>query len=216
MPPNEYGTREGWTSASLNFFGEGAFYEEAYRPERGYFSQGIESPQTWVFRQLFLDAFLLARILAEQPHVQPGRIGAMGMSQGAGMSIWMGSFCPLIRAVAADMPFLGDMERVMEGKALRYPLKEVFDFIGNDETRRSAVMRTLSYFDTVTVASECRVPTLVSAGLKDPAVRPFQVDAIYSALPGEKSRVDLDWGHDWHPTMVDRNLEWLESHLPTS
>lgn len=211
MPPNEYGTRPGYASLSLNFFGEPSFHEEAYRPERGYFADGAASRQTWVFRRMFQDSVLALRILAEQPDVAPERIGAMGLSQGGGIAIWLGAWLPLVRAVVADFPFLSGMRWVLSHNVHRYPLKELTDFM--EAGHKEKVMETLAYFDTVNQATRCRVPTLVVAGLRDPAVRPAQVEATYAALAGEKEIASIDFGHDWHPSMVERNQAWLDRWL---
>ncbi|MES1227351.1 MAG: acetylxylan esterase, partial [Armatimonadota bacterium] len=68
----------------------------------------------------------------------------------------------------------------------------------------------VSYYDTVNVATRCHVPTLVTAGTKDPSVRPAQAEALFDALPGRKKYELMDWGHDWHSSMVARNLAWLD------
>ena len=31
--------------------------------------------------------------------------------------------------------------------------------------------------------------------------------------PREKNLVEYDWGHDWHPEMVENNRRWLLDHL---
>jgi cephalosporin-C deacetylase len=161
---------------------------------------------------MFLDSYLMARLLNELHPSEKG-LGAMGMSQGGGLAIWLGAYCSLIRAVVADMPFLAGMEWVLSQKMPRYPLKELADFIESAPENREALVRTLSYFDTLTQAGECYTPTLVTQGKRDPAVRPDQVKAIFEALPGTKELVEIDWGHDWHPSMVERNQEWLERYL---
>src|SRR5579859_5829286 len=56
--PNAYGTRSGFVSLSLNFFGLGPFHQEKYVPERGYFVDGVLDPRTWVFRRMFQNAVL--------------------------------------------------------------------------------------------------------------------------------------------------------------
>jgi cephalosporin-C deacetylase len=215
MQPNEYGTREGFCSLSLNYFGESAFHSEAYTPERGYLAEGIESPATWVFRRVFQDSVLAGRVLAALPEVDAGRIGAMGMSQGGGVAIWMGAFCPFVQCVVGDMPFGAARPVVFSRDVHRYPLREAVDWWGSDASRRAAAMRTMSYFDTVNMASLCRVPTLVTYGTKDPAVREFEVRSVYEALAGEKEIAGIEWGHDWHPSMVERNAAWLRRWLGT-
>lgn len=214
--PNEYGTREGFVSMSFNFFGLGAFHQETYTPSRGYFAEGAESPETWVFRSMIQNAFIAARVLQAQPEADEDRIAAMGMSQGGGMSIWLGALCPIIKAVAADMPFLGGIRHVLTRQAYRYPLKELTDFADSIPLGLERVLNTIDYYDTINFATRCRVPTHISAGTKDPSVRVDQAQAIYDALSGEKEMAVYEWGHDWHPDMVWRNRDWLLSHLDSS
>jgi cephalosporin-C deacetylase len=212
MLPNEFGTREGMASFSFNFFGHDAFHQEPYVPERGYFAEGLEAPSAHIFRRMYQNASIAMRVLAAQAEVDEDRLAAMGMSQGGGISIWLGAWCPQVRAVCADMPFLGAFGEASE-KVYRYPMKEVADFAASHPGGMDRVRKTMAYFDTMNQATQCRVPTHVSLGLKDPSARPKNVRAIFDALPGEKTLVEYDWGHDWHPEMITRNREWLSEKL---
>lgn len=208
--PNIYGTRRGMVSLSLNFHGHGAFHQEKYSPARGYFAEGADDPEQWVFRRIFQDAYMAMRVLAAQFEVDDRAIGAMGLSQGAGIALWLAAHCPLVRAVVADMPFLGAMPEALSRNAYRYPLKELIDFMETIPFGRERVLYTLSYFDTLNQATRVRIPSLVSLGLKDPACRPETVQAIFDAIPTpEKRLVTYDWGHDWHPDMVATNRQFL-------
>lgn len=211
--PNQYGTRPGFVSLSFNYFGETAFHREKYTPLRGYFAEGIEQTSTWKFRSMFQNAVIAGRVLQSLANVDGERIGSCGMSQGGGFSIWLGAWCPFIKAVCADMPFLGAMHETLLKGIYRYPLKELQDWANNSEDRQRQILRTISYFDTLNQGSRCDKPTLVSVGLKDPAVRPVQVESIYEVLPGKKRFVQYDWGHDWHPGMVVNNQNWLLENL---
>lgn len=211
--PNQYGTREGFVSLSFNYFGEEPFHREKYQPARGYFAQGIDSQSTWRFRSMFINAVLATRVLRSLPKVNKDRIGSCGMSQGGGMSIWLGAWCPFVRAICADMPFLGAMHETLMKAIYRYPLKELLDWAGDDVQKQDQMLQTISYFDTLNQAKKCSKPTQVSVGLKDPAVRPAQVESIYQALPGRRNFVQYDWGHDWHPDMVPNNRNWLLQNL---
>lgn len=212
--PDVYGTREGMTSLSFNFFGHAAFHQEKYVTSRGYFAEGASEPRTWVYRRMFQDAFLAARVLQAQPEADEDRIGSMGLSQGGGMSIWLGAWCPIVKAVCADMPFLGAMRAALNRNAHRYPLKELLDFGETIPVGHARVLNTVSYFDTMHQATRCKIPTHVSLGKKDPAARPENVEAIFRALPGTKALQSYDWGHDWHPDMVEFNKRWLLEHMP--
>ena len=212
--PDVYGTRAGFTSLSFNFHGEGAFHQEAYTKDRGYFAQGIGDPETWIFRRMLGDAIVAARVLQAQSEADEDRIGAMGMSQGGGMAVWLGAWCPVVRAVCADMPFLGRIVESLEGQVYRYPTKELIDAMPLLPLGRERTLNTVRYFDTAFQAAHCMVPTQVSLGLKDPASKPDNVRAIYEALPGAKRLQVYDWGHDWHPEMAPANAAWLRDPLP--
>jgi cephalosporin-C deacetylase len=207
--PDVYGTRVNMASMSFNLHGEDAFHQEAYIKERGYFSEGADSPKTWVFRRIFQDCIIALRILRLQSQVDADRISVAGMSQGAGLSIWLGAWCDYVKSVCADMPFLSQIGDTLLRTIYRYPLMELKDFMGTIPVGEQRVLHTLSYFDTSFQAAYCQKPTLVSMGLKDPACRPASVQAVFDALPGKKELVKLDWGHDWHPSMVGNNREWM-------
>jgi cephalosporin-C deacetylase len=211
--PNRYGTREGFVSLSLNFHGEASFHQEKYVKERGYFAEGAGDPETWVFRRMIQDALVAVRVLQAQVEADEDRLGAMGMSQGGGMAIWLGAFSPIVKAVCADMPFLGAIQHTLSHDVHRYPLRELVDSMDDIPVGRERVMNTVSYFDTMNVATRCEKPTQVSVGLKDPACRPPTVRAIFEALPRAKRLITYDWGHDWHQDMVENNRQWLLENL---
>jgi cephalosporin-C deacetylase len=213
MLPNRYGTRDGFVSMSFNFHGHEAFYQEKYVVARGYFGQDAGAPETWIFRRMFQDAVIATRVFQAQNEVDEDRIGAMGMSQGGGMAIWLGAWCKVVKAVCADMPFLGAVNQTLSNTVYRYPLKELVDAMESMPIGQARVENTLSYFDTMNQATQCFKPTQVSLGLKDPASRPDNVRAIFEALPGRKMLRTYDWGHDWHPEMVENNRQWLEENL---
>jgi cephalosporin-C deacetylase len=209
MLPNKYGVRDGFASISFNFHGESAFHREEYTPARGYMAEGIQNRETWIFRRMYQDSVLVARLFAEQKGVDRDRIAAMGMSQGGGMAIWLGAWLPLIKAVVADEPFLAGVPWILSAQYFRYPLKELTDLAFSTPEKEALVRQTLASFDTINQATFCRVPTRVTLGLKDPSVRPPQVRAVHDVLPGVKELEEIDWGHDWHPRMIDGASEFL-------
>ncbi len=211
--PNAYGTREGFVSISLNFHGYSAFHQEKYNPSRGYFAQGAADPKTWIYRRMFQDLVVTSRILQAQVEVDEERIGAMGLSQGGGMSIWLGAWCPIIKAVCADLPFLGNVRENLSKPVHRYPIKELVDYMETLPLGRERVFNTLAYYDTAIIAQFCKVPTQVSLGLKDPACREDTVRPIFDALPGHKDLKIYNWGHDWFPDMIQNNRDWLLENL---
>lgn len=209
MLPNEYGTRAGMASISFNFHGESAFHREDYTPERGYMAEGIESRDTWIFRRMYQDSVIVGRILGSLSGVDAERIVASGMSQGGGLAIWLGAWVDYIKAVVADEPFLTGVPWILDAKYFRYPLKELTDVAFSSDEMEAKARLALSYFDTINQAAFCEKPTRVTLGLKDPSVRPAQVRAVHEVLPGIKELEEIDWGHDWHPRMIEGAEEFL-------
>ena len=207
--PDEYGTRTGMVSMSFNFHGEDAFHQEPYKPERGYFADGAEDRHSWIFRSMFQDAVIAIRILQLQVQVNEDQIGVAGMSQGGGMSVWLGAWMPLVKSVVADMPFMCAMGDSVLNYAYRYPLKELADFMDEIPIGEQRVMNTISYYDTVFQAEYCQVPTHVTVGTKDPSTRVANVQMMVDALPGKKHLETMEWGHDWHPAMVMNTKRWF-------
>jgi len=210
--PNEYTTRPGMVSMSFNFFGHAAFHQEDYRPERGYFAEGVADPETSVFRRMAQDCLIAMRVLQAQFEADEDRLAVAGLSQGGGMAIWTGAHSPLPKRVVADLPFLSDMGNTLGKDVYRYPLKELTDFAATVPLGMERVMHTISYFDTAHQATRLRLPTLVSLGEKDPAVKPASVRAVFGALAAEDKRlIEYPTGHDWNPDMVINNREFLLS-----
>jgi cephalosporin-C deacetylase len=207
--PNAYGTRNGFVSASLNFFGHEAFHQEKYTPGRGYFAEGVLDSHSWVMRSIYQNAVLAARVLREQPEVNAGRVSVMGMSQGGGIAIWLGAGVSWIKAVCADMPFLGGVSQTLGAHVYRYPLKELIDLSESRPEGLERIKATISYFDTLNVATRCHKPVHITLGEKDPAVKPASVEAIFEALPAKKVLKRYPTGHDWFPDMIDNNRNWL-------
>jgi cephalosporin-C deacetylase len=212
--PNEYGTQEGFTSLSFNFFGHAPFHQEVYAKERGYFAEGAESPDTWIFRTMAQNAMIAARVLQAQIEADEQRVACMGMSQGAGISVWLGALSPIVKAACADMPFLGAMNDTLSREVYRYPLKELTDYADSIPLGMPRILNTIGYFDTLNFATRCRVPTQISLGEKDPSCRPPVVESIFEALPHERRLIRYPGGHDWDPAMVENNRAWLQEHMP--
>jgi cephalosporin-C deacetylase len=212
--PDEYGTREGFVSMSFNFHGHAAFHKEEYEPARGYFSEGVADPNTWIFRRMAMDCLVAMRVLAAQAEVDEDRLASAGLSQGGGMAIWTGAHSPLVKRVVADLPFLSDMGNTLGKDVYRYPLKELTDYAASSGIGMDAVLRTISYFDTKHQATRLTKPVLVSLGEKDPAVKPSSVRSVYEALASEDKRlIEYPTGHDWNPGMIEANREFLASEL---
>ena len=85
----------GYTVAALDCRGQGGLSEDKGGVQgwtlRGHIIRGLDdAPAKLLFRQNFLDTAQIAKIVMEMPDVDPERVGAMGGSQGGGLTLALG------------------------------------------------------------------------------------------------------------------------------
>lgn len=212
VPINENTAFERHITFSINLHGYSVVPNVPYSPELGYFTHGIESPQTYVYRRVMLDCLLAMRVLATLPEADAQRLCVAGLSQGGGLAVMMGAWCRRVKAVVAELPALSYWEYLLGRPAWRYPLKEFTDYREIHQVPMESLLRTLQYYDAVNHAPKVQVPTQVSLALKDPGIRAPVVFSLYDALPQPKRLlVYEELGHDWSPEMRPRLEEWAES-----
>lgn len=152
-----------------------------------YILEGIDSPQTYVYREIVAHGLRGLDFLASRPEVDAGRIGVGGASQGGGLSLLLAGLDARVRAASADAPFLTDWEESLS--APHSPYSDVRKYISEHPGERGAVMRTLSYFDTLDVVDRIDVPVLVQVGLKDRTCPPAEIEKAYRRLKSRRKRL---------------------------
>ncbi len=114
---------QGFTVAALDCRGQGGLSEDSGgvkgNTQHGHIIRGLDDalagkPEKLLFRQLFLDTAQLAKIVIEMPDVDPARVGAVGGSQGGGLTVACIGLEPRIKRAAPVFPFLSDYKRVWE------------------------------------------------------------------------------------------------------
>lgn len=145
-----------------------------------YILDGIETPETYIYREIVSHALRGVDFLAVRPEVDANRLAVMGASQGGGVSLLVAGLDPRIKTVSADFPFLTDWPESLS--APHSPYADVRKFLAEHPAQHDAVMKTLSYYDTLDVADRIRVPTLVQAGLKDRTCPQPEIKKMYEAL----------------------------------
>lgn len=214
VPINENTRFDTLITLSINLHGYSVEPNVPYSPELGYFTRGIESPHSYVYRRLVQESIVAMRVLAAQAEVDSSRLAAAGLSQGGGLAVMLGAWCRLTRCVVAELPALSYWEYLLDRPAWRYPIKEFTDYMEKTGTPRETALQTLQYYDAVNHAPFVRVPAQLSLALKDPGIRAPVVFSLYDALPQPKRLLIYEeLGHDWHPEMRWRLEEWVRRTL---
>lgn len=187
-----------------------------------YITAGIESPQTYVYRQVVGHCLRALDVLAAQPEVSAGRLIAGGMSQGGGLALVTAALAPQVKLCLADMPWLCaldlalsllDRDKYKATKAARYPDARglIADYADAHPAIAGQIYQTYAYFDPLSHAAAIRCPTQMSAGGRDPSCKPPTIYAVYNELACEKKMLYLPaTGHDIVPAMHDAHANWVQ------
>jgi len=187
-----------------------------------YISQGIESPQTYIYRSIVGHCLRAFEVLGEQPEIDPQRLIVGGMSQGGGLALVTAALTPSVRLCLSDMPWLCalelalsllDREKYKRLKAPRYP--DARGLIADAAEARPAlsaqIYETYRYFDPLSHADFIHCPTQMSAGGRDPSCKPPTIYAVYNEMHCPKDMLFLpQTGHEIVPAMREFHKSWVE------
>lgn len=212
----------GFTVAALDCRGQAGLSEDVARVSgntlHGHIIRGLAdavqgSPQKLLFRQIFLDAAQLARIVMELPEVDEARVAAVGGSQGGALTIACAALEPRIARAAPLYPFLSDYLRVWEmdqAKDAYAELQEYFRYADPTHETEASVFEALGYIDIQFLAPRVRADVLWGIGLMDTVCPPSTQFAVYNKLECAKKMVVYpDFEHEAIPGWSDRVFRFL-------
>ena len=208
----------GYTVAALDCRGQSGLSEDKGGvlggTLRGHIVRGLDdSPEKLLFRQIFLDTAQLARIVMAMPDVNEQRVGAMGGSQGGGLTLACAALEPRIKLAAPDFPFLCDYKRVWEmdlAQNAYAELREYFRWFDPLHQREEEVFLKLGYIDVQHLCPRIRAEVLMAVGLMDQICPPSTQFAAYNKIESEKSlTVYPDFGHEGLPLRGDEVFQFM-------
>jgi cephalosporin-C deacetylase len=181
---------------------------------KGQIIRGLDDdPRKFAFRQIFLDTAQLGKIVGSFEEVDGQRMGAMGGSQGGGLTLACAALLPELKLAAPVYPFLCDYQRVWEMDLAEGAYAELRDFFRRFDplhAREREVFTKLGYIDVQHLAPRIRAKVLMACGLMDRVCPPSTQFAAYNKIASEKRLVIYpDHGHEALPGFNDRVLEFL-------
>ena len=187
-----------------------------------YITQGIESPQTYIYRNIIGHCLRALEVLAVQPEIDPMRLMIGGMSQGGGLALVTAALAPSVLLCLADMPWLCalelalsllDRDKYKRMKSPRYPDARglIADYAEAHPGLAADIYQTYHYFDPLSHAANIPCPTQVSAGGLDPSCKTPTIYAVYNELICEKEMLFLPrTGHEIVPAMREAHEKWVQ------
>ncbi|GHA89175.1 MULTISPECIES: acetylxylan esterase [Streptomyces] len=162
----------------------------------GFATRGIESPDTYYYRRVFVDAVRCVEMMRGHPEIDPARVVVTGISQGGGIALAVAGLVPGLAGVMPDVPFLCNIPRGARVGGLP-PYTEIASYLRLHHDRTDMVFRTLSYFDAALHAARATAPALFSIAMMDEICPPSTCFTAYNHYAGPKDlRVYEFNGHE--------------------
>ncbi|MFH1969966.1 MAG: alpha/beta fold hydrolase [Verrucomicrobiota bacterium] len=208
----------GFSVAALDCRGQGGTSEDTGGIKgttyRGHIIRGLnDGPEQLLFRHIFLDTAQLARIVMGLPEVDADRIGAMGGSQGGGLTLACVALEPRIRRAVPIVPFLSDYKRIWEMDLAKDAYEELITYFRQFDPRHereAGIFRRLGYIDVQHLAPRIRARVLMGTGLMDTICPPSTQFAAYNKIRSPKAMVLYpDFGHEGLPGFQDKAFQFM-------
>ncbi|RCX16647.1 cephalosporin-C deacetylase [Anaerobacterium chartisolvens] len=208
----------GFSVAAMDCRGQGGLSQDVGGVKgntlHGHIIRGLnDCPKNMLFRHVFLDAAQLASIVMDMPEVDEERVGAMGGSQGGGLTLACAALEPRIKRLAPIYPFLCDYQRVweMDLAADAYAeLRDYFRLFDPVHKTENEVFTKLGYIDNQHIAKRIKGEVVMAVGLMDRICPPSTQFAAYNKITAPKSMIIYpDFGHEWIPGFGDSTYEFM-------
>ena len=110
-----------------------------------------------------------------------GCLATYGGSQGGYLSIAVAALNPAVKYVVANFPAMSDLAGYANGRAGGWPL-----IFKNKANQTPALLKNLSYYDTVNFARNIKVPGFYAFGFNDLTCAPTTTYSVYNAITAPK------------------------------
>ncbi len=209
---------QGYSIAAMDCRGQGGKSEDVGGVKgptlRGHIIRGLaDSPEKLYYRNVYLDTALLARIVMGFEEVDESRVGALGGSQGGGLTLACAALTPNIKKAAPTFPFLCDYKRVWEMDLAKGAYEELATFFRNFDPRHEQEdlwWERLGYIDNQHLAPRIKAEVLMPVGLMDTICPPSTQFAAYNKITSKKNLVIYpDFGHEGLPGIADIVFDFM-------
>ena len=183
--------------------------------QKGDIIRGIDDgPEKLLFRYIFSDTAMLARIAKTLDDADTDRIYATGGSQGGALTLACASLAPdIIKKIAPVYPFLCDYKRVYEMDLASGAYEELTFYIRNYAPtleQIEPIWQKLSYIDLQYLAPRIKAEVLWSVGLMDNICPPSTQFAAYNKITSKKDLIIYpNYGHEWLPFQSDKQYKFF-------
>ena len=181
----------------------------------GPFMRGLDGEKTdLLMRDVFLDTYIMAKIIMGLDCVDEGRVGVTGGSQGGALSVVCACLVPEIKKCAPLYPYLSDYKRVYNmdlNKGAYEALNYYFRWFDPNHEREDEIYERLGYIDIQNLAKRMKAELLMFTGLMDMICPPSTQFAMYNKVTSKKNVVFYpEFGHEALRGSGDKIMEFFQ------
>ena len=180
----------------------------------GHIIRGLDDePEKLLFRNIFLDTAMLARIVMDMDEVDETRVCTSGGSQGGGLATVCAALEPRVAQAEITYPFLSDYKRVWEMDLLHVggaynEIRDYFRKYDPNHDREEEIFTKLGYIDIQNLAPRIKADVTMYTALMDVTCPPSTQFAMYNKLTcNKKSVIYPDFGHEGLTDLDDVNYK---------
>ena len=174
----------------------------------------VTDRESYYYRAGYMDCVRGVDFLAEREEVDEGRIGMWSRSQGGGFTLATAALDHRLAAAVAEEPFMCNYPVAIDIDTR--PYHELRNYAQEHPEQRDAMLDTLRYFDTLTLADAIRCPILVNIGMADTTCPHDTIMPVFERIRAHKSL--LVYPDLTHSPCTDFNvhaMNWLKRYLGT-
>jgi cephalosporin-C deacetylase len=144
----------------------------------GLMTDGIEEPESYVFRGIVADVVRGLEYLVSRPEVDPAQVVAVGAND---LALLLAALRPQVTHVSSSVGPFYDARAAATGE---YSPEEIDDFLRAYPDRSEAIFRTLAYFDPRHLAERIKATCLLWSGPAGSAHGPEWLEPLVAAVAG--------------------------------
>ena len=196
---------------SLNPRGHGNSQEDIKAVPKNYWIRGLDDKELYYYRGAYMDCVRGIDFICSREEINKKKIAVFGGSQGGGLSFATAALDPRVSLCAPVVPFLANWKKYF--KTSDWP--EMNEWIESKEERTwEKTLETLSYFDSMNLATRIQCPVFMGVGLQDPVCPPATNFAALNHTKGQKKyQVYARANHSLGPTHQERVRDWIRENF---
>lgn len=151
----------------------------------GYFTKGLDGKDSFYMKGLYLDVIRTVEFLRLTDGIDGDKIILFGKSMGASLSIFGAAYTNRIKGLILETPnfcHIDDLQLKLE----KSWMKELDAQLNSSKTKKSAMKKSLAYYDSLNFSKKIKIPTLVSVGMEDKISHPKSIFAFFNHLSCDK------------------------------